>query len=212
MRRTALLAAGCLGAAALAWQAWRASRSDGRRNGRDQQPAGSGAGPLVHRLYEIDIRRPRLSAEQLMQHIQAHMEVLSPRELARFRKIRGTLRRMTVGDEFDIKIFGPWNGNVRVSDVSPTSFGLVTLEGHPEAGAIRFDVMPSPTVPGGLRFSIESLARNRDQLVRLTYREGVIGQKAQRHTWVTFCKRVAKASGGRPHGRVEVLTEELTRD
>ena len=45
---------------------------------------------------------------------------------------------MRVGDEFTIRIPGPWDGPVRAVEVDATSFGFVTLEGHLEAGRIRF--------------------------------------------------------------------------
>ena len=209
----ALAALAMLGA--LLWRRARPAiaRDDGAEHLPDQEQLPSdGAGPLVHRRYYVDFERAKLNPETLFARVKQHVESFSPEELARFRKTKGRAADLAIDDEYHIEIFGPWNGSVRVSDVTPTSFTLVTLEGHPEAGEIRFCVKPHPTRKKAFRFEIESLARNRDQLVRLGYREARIGQEAQRRTWCTFCERVASASGGRRLGEVEVVTEELTRE
>jgi hypothetical protein len=218
MRRWTFILLALATAGALLWRllAWRKQHERVQRHAtggnNDEQRPDEGSGPLVHRRYHIDIAHPTLTKEELMSRVQAQVEAFAPTMLAEFHKTNGQPRKMAVGDEYDVKIFGPWNGMVRVSDISPTSFELVTLEGHPEAGSIRFAVAPHPHHADAVRFSIESLARNRDTLVRLSYREGKIGQEAQRQTWVTFCQRVAEASGGEALGDVDVQTEELTRE
>ncbi|MCV4939648.1 DUF1990 domain-containing protein, partial [Escherichia coli] len=79
---------------------------------------------------------------------------------------KGQPWEMRVGDEYDIRILGPWNGSVRVDEVGPTSFTLVTLKGHPEAGKIRFSAEAAERT---LCFRIESWARSRDGLVQFAY-------------------------------------------
>lgn len=167
-----------------------------------------GVGPLFHRRYRADIAHPKLSAEQLMRRVKANLRSFSPRTLADFRKTRGRRRHMAVGDEYLIKILGPWNGGVRVIDTTPTSFAFVTLEGHPEAGQIAFRAQPHSEQQGALRFEILSWARSRDMLVSLTYHEGKVGKEMQKNAWVEFCARVAKASGGELLGEITVLNEE----
>lgn len=172
------------------------------------QLPGDGYGVLFHRRYSVVIDRPRLRGRRLMDRIKADLADFSPRVLASFKKTRGHPRVMHVGDEYDITILGPWNGGVRVAEVTPTSFTFVTLEGHPEAGQITFAVTGHAGRPGAICFEINSWARSRDMLVSLSYREGKIGKEVQKNAWVTFCERVAKASGGTQHGEVEVTTEE----
>lgn len=172
-----------------------------------QLPA-DGYGPLFHRRYQVDIEAPRLSPEELMAQIQRDVAAFAPSELADFKKVKGSLERMQVGDEYDITILGPWDGSVAVVDVAPTSFALVTLEGHPEAGEIRFRALPHPERPGALRFQILSWARSRDMLVGLSYNEGKLGKEVQKNAWISFCECVVGASGGRQIGEIDVLTEE----
>lgn len=174
-----------------------------------QLPA-DGVGPLFHRRYWVDIARPKASAKALMEVVQRDVATFAPAELAKFEKVTGSPDAMALGDEYAIEMLGPWNGAVRVIEVTPTSFCLVTLEGHPEAGQICFRAEPAPSAPSSLRFSILSWARSRDMLVSLSYHEGQVGKVVQQNVWVTFCERVVEASGGELIGEPMVLTEERT--
>ncbi|MVN74738.1 DUF1990 family protein [Hymenobacter sp. HMF4947] len=141
-----------------------------------------------------------------MQAVQADVPRFAPGALADFEQTKGVPGALHVGDEFHIKILGPWNGSVRVTDVGPTSFELLTLEGHPEAGRIRFEAHQLDERPGELRFEINSVARSRDGLVAFAYDTLGGGKLMQEATWVEFCTRVAEASGGQALGPVTVET------
>lgn len=175
------------------------------------QLAQEGHGILFHRRYRVVIDRPRLKARALMDAVKADVHAFSPTLLADFKKSKGAPHTMRPGDEYAINILGPWNGKVRVTEVTPTSFTFVTLKGHPEAGQITFAVTHHGTAPGALCFEINSWARSRDALVSLSYHEGKIGKKVQENSWVTFCERVVEASGGVQHGEIEVTTDELDK-
>ncbi len=177
----------------------------------DHQHYDDGKGPLFHRRYSIALEHAAHTREALMEHIKQNLHEFSPELLAKFEKTTGEYRQMQINDQYDITILGPWNGSVRVADVKADSFAFVTLEGHPEAGEIRFSIEPYQEAEHRSCFCIESLARSRDKLVALSYREAGIGLEVQRQTWVTFCERVA-AYGGTALAEVEVLTEELTDD
>ena len=145
-----------------------------------------------------------------MAEVQADVPHFSPDALADFKKKDGDDGPIKVGDEFHITILGPWNGSVRGTDVGATSFGFITLEGHPEAGRIRFEAHNLDERPGVLRFEIRSRARSRDGLVAFAYHTTGIGKRVQEATWVEFCRRVAAASGGQAQG--DVVVETLTHD
>lgn len=171
-----------------------------------EQPAATGSGPLLERRYFIDVARARLSPAQLMAVVQADVPRFSPEALADFKKQDGDDGPIKVNDEFHITILGPWNGSVRVTEVSPTAFGFVTLEGHPEAGRIRFEAHYLDERPDVLRFEIRSSARSRDGLVAFAYDTLGGGKLLQEATWTEFCRRVATASGGHAPGNVIVET------
>ena len=172
-----------------------------------EQPASTGAGPLLERRYYIDVARPHLSPAQLMAQVQADLPQFSPELLADFKREDGAEHTpLRVGDEFSIKIMGPWNGSVRVTQVGVASFEFVTLEGHPEAGRIQFEAHYLDGRPDALRFEIHSRARSRDGLVAFAYDTIGGGRLMQEATWVEFCRRVAAACGGQALGDVVVET------
>lgn len=173
---------------------------------RPEQPAHKGTGPLFHRRYEVAVRDAELGPEELMARVKSDLAGFSPKALADFEKAKGHRWKMSLGDEYDIRILGPWNGSVRVTEVNPADFTFATLKGHPEAGRIRFSADGDES---SLRFRIESWARSRDGLVQLTYSGLKIGLLVQGNAWITFCKRVAQESGGRRAGRVRVTTETV---
>ncbi|MGI4883456.1 MAG: DUF1990 family protein [Janthinobacterium lividum] len=179
---------------------------------QSEQPAAQGSGPLLERRYYIDVVRPRLAPAPLMAAVQADLPSFSPGLLADFEQTRGEAGVLRVGDEFHIKILGPWNGSVRVTEVGATFFELVTLEGHPEAGRIRFEVHALDARPDALRFEINSAARSRDGLVAFAYDTIGGGKLMQEATWVNFCQRVVQASGGQALGPVTVETTRHAAD
>ena len=178
-----------------------------------EQPAATGSGPWLERRYYIDVVRPHLTPAQLMAQVQADLPRFSPGLLADFKKERGAENApLRVGDEFSIKILGPWNGSVRVISAGPTSFEFVTLEGHPEAGRIQFEAHPLDGRADALRFEIHSRARSRDGLVAFAYDTIGGGLLMQKATWVEFCHRVAAVCGGQTLADVVVETERRTSD
>ncbi|RPD47103.1 hypothetical protein DNI29_13205 [Hymenobacter sediminis] len=171
-----------------------------------EQPAHTGSGPFFERRYWVDVQHPRQSATELLQHIKCHLPEYAPDSLADFEKKQGHPHDLSVGDEFRIKILGPWNGEVRVTEIGSDFFELATLENHPEAGRICFTLRPHASLPDTLRFEIHSKARSRDGLVALTYDTLGVGRKVQQQTWETFCQRVAERSGGLQLCPVQVET------
>jgi hypothetical protein len=175
--------------------------------GRDEvQRPGDGEGPLFHRFYRVRIRDASMEPEELLRRVSADPDAVAPTEFASFQKTGGERGRMRAGDEFVVRMPGPWDGPVRVLDVSPTSFRLVTLEGHLEAGQIRFATERSD---GLLDFSIESWARSADRLCDLLYDRLRMAKEVQVHMWVSFLERVMELSGGRREGCVDVLTRRV---
>ncbi|MBC6697592.1 hypothetical protein [Hymenobacter sp. BT190] len=173
---------------------------------KSEQPAHTGSGAFFERRYWVDVQHARQPAAELLDHIKCNLPDFSPDLLANFEKSKGTAHCLSTGDEFRIKILGPWNGDVRVTDIGDDFFELATLESHPEAGRIQFSLCPHATLPDTLRFEIHSKARSRDGLVAFTYDTLGMGKKVQQQTWETFCQRVAEFSGGLLLGPVQVET------
>ncbi|MDO7877103.1 DUF1990 family protein [Hymenobacter sp. ASUV-10] len=174
-----------------------------------EQTAADGSGSWLERRYFVDLARPRLTPLELMAQVQSELPKFSPELLADFERKGGASGLLRVGDEFHIAILGPWNGCVRVTEAGPTSFEFVTLEGHPEAGHIRFEAHYLDAAPDVLRFEISSRARSRDGLVAFVYDTLGGGKLMQEATWTEFCHRVAEAAGGQALGPVTVETQHI---
>ena len=168
----------------------------------DVQLAEDGVGPLFHRRYQVVIRDATLSPEDLMGPLIADPNRAAPSEFARFMKTLGSEGEMEPGDEYSVRMPGPWNGPVRVLAVSPTSFRLATLEGHLEAGQIEFAVHEND----GLVFSIESWARSGDRLSKLLYQNLRMAKEVQLHMWTSFLERAVHRSGGRIPAGIDIDT------
>lgn len=176
---------------------------------RPLQPIDTGVGSLFHRRYWVDIEESKKSTEQLMRLIQHDPNRFAPQELVHFKRTLGDMNNLAVGDEFYISITSPWNAPVRVIDVQPTSFTLVTLDGHLEAGEITFRIIQHPMQTKWLRFEIVSWARSRDRLVKLAFETLGVGKLAQTGMWTFFCQRVVEQSGGKRVGNVQVATQKV---
>lgn len=117
----------------------------------DHQGVEDGHGPLIHRRYIARIRDAELTAEEL---------------IATF----GTIRMP-----------GPWDGPVRLVELSHEGFGFATLEGHVEAGRIRFEA--DDLGPGRLQVRVEAWARGGDRLANLLFDRLQVNKEVQLHMW-----------------------------
>jgi uncharacterized protein (UPF0548 family) len=172
---------------------------------RELQGAAEGVGALFHRRYRARIRAATLSPGDLMGRMQRDLDQVAPSEFASFQKVEGAADRMQVGDEYVVRMPGPWDGPVRVVEVTPTSFRLATLEGHLEAGQIEFRVADD----GRIVFEIESWARSGDRISDLLFDRVRISKEVQLHMWTSVLERVIERSGGRRDGCLEVETRRL---
>jgi uncharacterized protein DUF1990 len=172
----------------------------------DVQSVEDGVGPLVHRRYTVRIDGTGVPPDQVIGRFSGDPNCGAPVDIAVFEKIRGTDGEMRVGDEFLIRMPGPWDGPVRVVGMGPARFRLATLRGHLEAGQIEFRCRSDGDL---LLFEIESWARSGDRLSHLLYTTLRFAKEIQLNLWVETCLRLAREIGGRPRGGVRVETRRL---
>jgi hypothetical protein len=170
-----------------------------------QWPA-DGVGPLFHRVYTARIREARRTPREVIAALAGRPDRAAPGEFASFQKVSGDEGDMRVGDEFVVRMAGPWDGPVRVVDVTDTSFRLATLAGHLEAGQIEFSAARED---GMLVFRIESWARSGDRLANLLYHQLRMAKEIQLHMWTSFLERVTKLAEGRLTGGIRIDTRRL---
>ncbi len=169
-----------------------------------QRPDG-GYGALFHRRYRTRIRESEVGPEQLMAVIKEKPNRAAPTKFARFEKVLGEPGRMDVGDEYVVRMPGPWDGPVRVISSEDCSFRLATLSGHLEAGQIEFRVASSELIV----FEIESWARSADRIVDLLYSRVRMAKEIQLHMWISFLEGVVSLSGGRMTGGIDIDTRRI---
>jgi hypothetical protein len=164
-----------------------------------------GAGPLFHRLYKARIRDTDVEPEALIATVTADLDQVAPSEFASFNKVLGDDGTMAVGDEYVVRMPGPWDGPVRVVERTPASFRFATLDGHLEAGQIDFSARRGDL----LEFRIESWARAGDRLSNLLYDRLRMSKEVQLHMWTSVIERVAALAGGRLTGGIEIRTRRV---
>ncbi|OZM80998.1 DUF1990 family protein [Pseudonocardia sp. MH-G8] len=172
----------------------------------DVQRVEDGVGPLLRRRYAVRVVGATLSPAQVIGRFSGDPNCGAPSEVAVFEKVRGLDGELRVGDEFLIRMPGPWDGPVRVIDTGPASFRLATLRGHLEAGQIEFRCRAED---GELVFEIESWARSGDRLSNLLYTRLRLAKEIQLNLWVETCLRLARDVGGRARGGVRVETRRI---
>lgn len=174
---------------------------------RDElQTEADGVGPLFHRRYEVRIAGSSYSPKQLMKRVRTDLNAVAPTELARFHKIHGDQRRARVGDEYVVRMPGPWDGPVRTVELTPRSLRLATLDGHLEAGQIEFRAAREGDA---LVFTIESWARSATRLTNLLYHRLRMSKEVQLHMWTSLLEQVVELSGGRRRGPLVIDTRRV---
>jgi Domain of unknown function (DUF1990) len=157
------------------------------------QSVDDGVGPLFHRTYSARIEDAKLGPDELMATIQHDVNAAAPTTFARFQRVLGDGETLGTGDEYVVRMPGPWDGPVRVIARTPRSFRLATLDGHLEAGQIEFRADDDD---GPLRFTIESWARSADRFSNLLYHRVGMSKEVQLHMWISFLEGAAKVAGG----------------
>jgi hypothetical protein len=172
----------------------------------DVQLPEDGDGPLFRRTYTGVVVGPSLGAAELIEALGQDPNRVAPLALARFRKTRGEEWRLRVGDEFQIRMPGPWDGPVRAVEVTRTSFRFATLAGHLEAGQIEWRA----TDEGDrLVVQIESRSRAGDRLSALLHDTARMAKEVQLHMWTSVIEHVAKEAGGRLVDGVHIETRRV---
>jgi len=172
----------------------------------DLLPADRGHGPMFHRRYRTAIRNAATSPEELMTRIQSDVNCVAPTKFARFVRLADHPGPMRVGDDYLVRMPGPWDGPVRVIDRDDRSFRLATLIGHLEAGQIEFRTWRETSL---LHFEIESWARSSSVVTNLLYHHLRMAKEVQFHMWISFLEKVVALSSGRMTGGIEVITQRM---
>jgi uncharacterized protein (UPF0548 family) len=164
-----------------------------------------GVGPLVHRIYRTRFSASPLGPRELIARLTEDMDRVAPTEFASFQRLHGE-GPMREGDDYVVRMPGPWDGPVTVVALDDASFRLATLQGHLEAGQIEFRAAADHR---GVLFEIESWARSGDRLSDLLYTHLQISKEVQLHMWASVLRNVVALAGGKMDGGIVITTRRL---
>jgi hypothetical protein len=174
----------------------------------DLQGVEDGYGPLMHRCYVARVREGELTARELIRVFGEDPNRAAPGALCSFEKLRGAEGELREGDEFTVRIPGPWDGPVRAAEVRDTCFSLATLDGHLEAGRIRFAARDLDDA-GRLEIRIEAWARGGDRVSNLLFDRIRVNKEVQLHMWTSVLERLIGISAGRRDGPLDITTRRV---
>jgi len=156
---------------------------------REQLPS-EGIGTLKRKRYWADIERPALDADTLFALFRTHFNEALP---VFVEAAPEPISDDVIDEGESITLALPMRGHVqvRVVELGERYATLMTLEGHPLAGAVRFSTAPQGT---RIRFQVEVFDRAANVLDLIAMR--ALGDRLQGQTWTQVVENVVELSGG----------------
>lgn len=167
-----------------------------------------GYGRPQHRHFRARVVQPLYGADELFRMFCEDYDRFLPVERA---EQEGNPRQCIEGETIVLAL--PLRGDipVRVEEAADNAVTLVTVEGHPLAGFVRFTWQPEPD---GFTFEINVYDRPATLIDTIAMALG--GSAAQRGTWRAAVERMVEISKGTaPEGvqdRTDTMSEEEVKD
>lgn len=178
---------------------------EGLRRLASEQPAqhpSDGVGALKRKRYWVDVSNGTRTADELFTYLREHLPDLML-SMLQMKRDSPAAPRLDEGDTLTLELPVRGQVQVRVAEARDRRMTLLTLAGHPIAGAVRFLVDP---IPAGLRFEIQVYDRPASIVDQVMLRSA--GDWVQRLVWIDLANSVARAAGG-VIGEVQFTEEEL---
>jgi hypothetical protein len=163
-----------------------------------------GIGSLERKRFWVDVRGSRMTAEQLVEHVAKRFADVTPWTM-NFDAEPGSPRAIDEGVTLTMQL--PLRGRiqVRVEDIAPRHITLVTLKGHPLAGAVRLQA--EDRADGMVRFEIRVYDRAADIVDWLAMNP--VGAQVQNATWRALLDQVVTDSGGESPDGIQQESDTL---
>jgi NADH dehydrogenase len=168
-----------------------------------EQLPSEGIGALKRKRYWADIVGAQYDARSLFQVFRTHFNEVLPV----FVEAAPEPRTSDVIDEGEsITLALPMRGHVqvRVAELRDRAATLLTLEGHPLAGAVHF---ATTAVGNAVRFQVEVFDRAANVLDLIAMR--ALGDRLQVQTWTEVVENMVELSGGRASDGVQHESRSL---
>ena len=165
----------------------------GLRRLADLQPEqlpNDGVGPLTRKRFWADIVDGRFDADRLLDYVRLNFASLAPKIMSASAE-PGTSSIVEEGVTLTLDLPLRGHAQVRVVEVDERRFTLMTLEGHPLAGAVRIQ---TEAVAGATRFEVQVYDRAASVPDLVAMR--TLGDTVQERAWTQLVENVVRASGG----------------
>jgi NADH dehydrogenase len=181
---------------------------DGLRRFIDEQEIqlpDDGVGSLQQKTFAVDVRPSVYDAVRLFEYLREHLLDLMP-SLVDSNPEESNPSRIYEGATLTLAL--PLRGHVQVRavEVADGRITLMTLAGHPLAGAVRFVTMP---IDGGVHFEVQVYDRPANVVDWMLMRP--VGDRLQETTWQQLCESVARVAGD-AHPEVKHIVHNLEGD
>ncbi|HEY2064682.1 MAG TPA: NAD-dependent epimerase/dehydratase family protein [Gemmatimonadaceae bacterium] len=171
----------------------------------EQLPA-DGVGTLKRKRYWADIERCTHSPDALFARFRRHFDDVTP-VFVDVGAEPSTNDGIEQGETLTLSL--PMRGHVqvRVAELEPRQATLLTVEGHPLAGAVRFICEQRGAA---VRFQVEVFDRPSNVIDLIAMR--TLGDRLQDATWRQVVERMVAHSGGHAPAGVQHATESLDEE
>ena len=165
-----------------------------------------GIGSLKRKRFWADIERSRHGPDSLFDYVRHHLGELTP-DIVEVGAEPGTPNVIDEGTTLTLAL--PLRGHVqvRVAEASDRRITLLTVEGHPLAGAVR---LLFEHYGAAVRFEIQVFDRAANVLDFVMMR--TLGDAVQNRTWKAVVENVVRASGGEARDGVESESGSLDEE
>ena len=172
----------------------------------DSQPEqlpDQGVGSLTRKRIWADISGSRLTPEELFEKFRRDFDEATP-GIVDAQTEPGTRCDLEEGVTLTMSLPVRGNIQVRVQEVTPVRATLVTLEGHPLAGAVRFLCEQR-----GDNVRFETQVYDRPASLPDWFAMKTVGESLQKRTWESLIERMIEESGGAAPRGIQHSQEDL---
>lgn len=171
-----------------------------------EQLPSEGIGTLKRKRYWADITGTNYDADALFDLFRTHFNEVLP-VFVEAAPEPATSDVIEEGESITLSL--PMRGHVqvRVAELRSRATTLLTLEGHPLAGAVHFATTASGSA---LRFQVEVFDRAANMIDLIAMR--TLGDRLQVQTWTEVVENMVKLSGGRAPDGVQHESRSLDDD
>jgi NADH dehydrogenase len=171
-----------------------------------EQTPREGIGALQRKRFWADIHRSRLDPDQLITRLRTSFGEMMPGFVG-VAVEPGTPEMLDLDETITLSL--PLRGHiqVRVAELEDRRITLVTLEGHPLAGLVRFSAAHEGEA---VRFEVQVYDRAASLIDLVMMR--TLGDLLQSRTWETLVHNIIEASGGEAEDGVQHEGDSLEGD